>query len=53
MTTAPDYRLHCKRCGGRFVEMVDLLFHRCGQPAKRPAKVPWKRRKNRAGASHA
>ncbi len=24
-----DYRLTCRHCGGRFVEMKDLLFHRC------------------------
>lgn len=24
-----DYRLTCRHCGGRFVEMVDLAFHPC------------------------
>jgi len=31
---APDFRLHCKRCGNAFVEMKDLLFHPCQQPAR-------------------
>jgi hypothetical protein len=24
-----DYRMTCRHCGARFVEMRDLLFHRC------------------------
>ena len=35
---APSYAMTCKRCGGAFLEMVDLLFHRCGVSAQRPAQ---------------
>jgi hypothetical protein len=31
----PEFQLHCKRCGGAFIEMVALLFHHCGEPVKR------------------
>jgi hypothetical protein len=24
-----DYRMTCRHCGGRFLEMANLLFHRC------------------------
>lgn len=42
---APDYRLHCPRCCGAFLEMATLLFHACGQPAKpkRTRQKPKKR----------
>ncbi len=51
---APNYTMPCRRCGGRFLEMKDLLFHPCQQPAKRPPARPrrQKSRKNRAGATH-
>jgi hypothetical protein len=34
LTRQPDFRLHCRRCGGSFIEMVELLFHPCQQPAR-------------------
>ena len=55
--TAADFRLHCPRCGGAFLAMVDLLFHPCQQQPKQPAPSwPAKRpkpRENRAGVSRA
>jgi hypothetical protein len=29
-----DFKLHCRHCGGAFLEMVELLFHPCQQPAR-------------------
>lgn len=54
----PDYRMTCKRCGGRFLEMKDLLFHKCKpeKPEDRPPRRKPKRRnllKNRAGIHNA
>lgn len=34
----PDFRLHCRHCGGRFVEMKDLAFHHC--PGRSDAQNP-------------
>jgi hypothetical protein len=25
----PNYRLTCRHCGNQYVQMQDLLFHRC------------------------
>lgn len=50
MNTRPDLRLHCRRCGGAFFEMVDLLFHPCGEPAKQ-TRQPRRKPKKRAGVS--
>jgi hypothetical protein len=37
-----DYRLSCRHCGGRFVEMKDLAFHPC------PAQPDTRRRRRSA-----
>ncbi len=48
-----DYgAMPCRRCGGTFVEMKDLLYHRCGQPAQSKRTRP-KGRKNRVGVKRA
>jgi hypothetical protein len=52
MSATPDYRMTCKRCGGAYLEMVDLLFHACQQP-DRPKPRPKKARRNRAGVTRA
>lgn len=50
----PDFRLHCKHCGNAFVEMKDLLFHPCQQPARpKPKRTVKKGRRNRAGVARA
>jgi hypothetical protein len=41
------YELTCRGCGGRFVKMVDLLFHPCS--ARNDARKGRQSRKRRPG----
>src|SRR5689334_17680370 len=41
MNPKPALEIECRHCGQRFVEMVDLLFHRCAaQTGARKARTP-------------
>jgi hypothetical protein len=42
-----DYRMTCRHCGGRFLEMVDLLYHAC--PNRPDAHKGRQNRKRRPG----
>jgi len=43
---APDFKLHCRQCGGAFWEMIEKLNHRCQKPTDRTVRrKPAKSRK--------